>query len=60
MGKIKKSFREYTEENEGVRKRPLKKESRHNYKTHLMDVVESEDLDELENELSEQGGIHRR
>lgn len=25
MGKIKKSFREYTEENEGVRKRPLKK-----------------------------------
>jgi hypothetical protein len=60
MGKIKKSFREYTEENEGVRKRPLKKESRHNYKTHLMDVVESEDWDELENELSEQGGIYRR
>ena len=60
MGKIKKSFREYTEENGGVRKRPLKKESRHNYKTHLMDVIESEDWDELENELSEQGGIHRR
>ena len=60
MGKIKKSFREYTEENEEVRKRPLKKESRHNYKTHLMDVIESEDWDELENELSEQGGIYRR
>lgn len=60
MGKIKKSFREYTEENEGVRKRPLKKESRHNYKAHLIDVIESEDWDELENELSEQGGIHRR
>jgi hypothetical protein len=60
MGKIKKSFTEYTEENEGIRKRPLKKESRHNYKTHLMDVIETEDWDELENELSEQSGIYRR
>ena len=60
MGKIKKSFREYTEENEGVRRRPLKKESRHNYKTHLIDVIESENWDELEDELSEQGGIYRR
>jgi len=60
MGKVKKSFRQYTEENEGIRKRPLKKESRHNYKTHLIDVVESEDWDELEDELCEQGRVHRR
>ena len=60
MGKIKKSFREHTEENEKVRKRPLKKESRHNYKTHLMDVIENEDWDELEDELNEQSRVHRR
>jgi ubiquitin C-terminal hydrolase len=60
MGKIKKSFKEYSEENEEVRKRPLKKESRHNYKTHLMDVIETESWDELEDELNEQGRVHRR
>ena len=60
MGKVKKSFREHTEESEAVRKRPLKKESRHNYKTHLMDVVENEDWDELEDEVSEQSRVHRR
>jgi ubiquitin C-terminal hydrolase len=60
MGKIKKSFKQYSEENEEVRKRPLKKESRHNYKTHLMDVIENEDWDELEDELNEQGRVHRR
>ena len=60
MGKIKKSFREHTEENETVRKKPLKKESRHNYKTHLMDVIENEDWDELEDELNEQSRVHRR
>lgn len=60
MGKIKKSFREYSEEVEEVRKRPLKKESRHNFKTHLMDVIENEEWDELEDELDEQGRIHRR
>ena len=58
MGKIKKSFREYIEEE--IRKRPLKKESRHNYKKHLMDVIESEDWDELENELSEQSRNYHR
>mgnify|MGYP000058134295 CR=1 FL=1 len=60
MGKIKKSFREYSEEGEGIRKKPIKKESRHNYKAHLMDVIENEDWDELEDELDEQGGIRRR
>lgn len=60
MGKVKKSFREYSEESGEVRKRPLKKESRQNFKTHLMDYVESEDWDELEDELDEQGRIRRR
>ena len=60
MGKINKSFKEYSEENEEIRKRPLKKESRQNYKTHLMDVIENEEWDELEEELDEQGRIHRR
>lgn len=60
MGKIKKSFREHVEESEEVRHRPLKKESRHNYKTHLMDVIENEEWDELEDELNEQGRVHRR
>jgi len=59
MGKIKKSFREYIQEDD-VRKRPLKKESRHNYKKHLMDVIENEDWDELENEISEQSRNYRR
>ena len=59
MGKIKKSFREYLQEDD-VRKRPLKKESRHNYKKHLMDVIENEDWDELENEISEQSRNYRR
>jgi len=60
MGKIKKSFREHTEEIEEIRQKRIKKESRHNYKTHLMDVIENEDWDELEDELSEQSRIHRR
>lgn len=60
MGKIKKSFREHSEENEGIRPKRIKKESRHNYKTHLMDVIENKDWDELEDELDEQGGIRRR
>ena len=59
MGKIKKSFREYIQEDD-VRKRPLKKESRHNYKQHLMDQIENEDWDELENEISEQSRNYRR
>lgn len=60
MGKIKKSFREHTEEIEEIRQKRIKKESRHNYKTHLMDVIENEHWDELEDELDEQGRVHRR
>jgi hypothetical protein len=60
MGKIKKSFREHSEESEEIRHKRIKKESRHNYKTHLMDVIENKEWDELEDELSEQSRIHRR
>lgn len=52
MGKIKKSFSKFTEESEDLRKKPLKKESRHNLKKHIMDMIEHEDWDELEDELS--------
>lgn len=59
MSKTRKTFKQYSEENE-VRKRPLKKESRHNFKTHLIDAVENEEWDELEDELDEQSRIRRR
>jgi hypothetical protein len=60
MSKKTKGFSEYIEETDLVRKKKLKRESRHNYKAHLMDVIESENWDELEDELDEQGRIHRR
>lgn len=61
MSRKTKRFREYLEDTEDlVKSRPLKKESRHNYKKHLMDVIESEDWDELEDELSEQSRLYRR
>ena len=60
MGKIKKSFKEYSEDYDEIRKRPLKKESRQNYKTHLIDAIESQEWDELEDELNEQPRIYRR
>lgn len=60
MSKSTKRFKEYLEESEGIRNKPLKKESRHNFKTHLLDVIENEEWDELEDELNEQGRVHRR
>lgn len=60
MGKVKKSFREYSEESEELRPKHIKKESRHNYKTKLNDAIHNEDWEELEDELNEQGRIHRR
>jgi hypothetical protein len=48
------------EEDDLIRKRPLKKESRNNLKKHLQDVVGNEDWDDLEDELNEQSRIHRR
>lgn len=61
MGNKTKRFREYMEEEDDlIRKRPLKKESRNNLKKHLQDVVGNEDWDDLEDELNEQSRIHRR
>ena len=57
MGRIKKSFKEYTEEHDGFPKiKKLKKESRHNFKTHLMDVID-EDWDDIEDDLT---SVHSR
>ena len=57
MGRITKSFKEYLSENDGFPKiKKLKKESRHNFKTHLMDVIE-EDWDDIEDDLT---GVYSR
>ncbi len=53
MGKTTKRFKEYLEESGGIRHKKLKKESRHNFKEHLKDLIEHEDWDELEDEISE-------
>jgi hypothetical protein len=50
VGKHTKSFKEYVEEDHLPRKK-LKKESRHNYRDHLRDVIESGDWEKLEDEL---------
>jgi hypothetical protein len=51
MGKSTKRFKEYIEEGEYLRRKKLKKESRHNYKEHLKDVIDHQDWDELAEEL---------
>lgn len=38
-------------ETDGLKQKKLKKESRHNFKTHLQDVMENENWDELQDEL---------
>jgi len=53
VGKTTKRFKEYLEENDGIRHKKLKKESRHNFKEHLKDLIEHEDWDELEEETLE-------
>lgn len=53
MTKKTKRFKEYLEEDD-LRHKKLKKESRHNYKDHLRDIIESGDWDELEDETYEQ------
>jgi hypothetical protein len=54
VGKLNKSFKDYVDETDGLRKKKLKKESRHNFKDHLRDVMETEDWDALEDELYEE------
>ena len=53
MTKKTKRFKEYLEEDD-LRHKKLKKESRHNYKDHLRDIIDSGDWDELEDETYEQ------
>jgi Sec-independent protein translocase protein TatA len=61
MGRNTKRFKQYLEDlEEDFRPRDIKKESRHNKKKHLKDIIEHEDWDELEDELQEQSRIHRR
>ena len=57
--KIKKRFKQYTEENEdfGSKKR-LKKESRHNYKVALEQSIDNEDWDSIDND--NEHSIHNR
>lgn len=60
MGKIKKSFKNFTLE-EDLAKEPVKKESRHNLKTHLKELIDNQHWDELENEtFEEQSRNYRR
>lgn len=56
--KIKKRFKQYTEENEdfGSKKR-LKKESRHNYKVSLEQAIDNEEWGDLDND---EHSIHNR
>jgi len=53
VGKTTKRFKDYIEEDYGFRKKKLKKESRHNTKEHLRDLIEHEDWEELEDETLE-------
>jgi hypothetical protein len=59
MGNTKKSNAHYREENESIRKRPLKKESRQNLKTHLMDAIEQQNWDELDEYAGTETRINR-
>lgn len=50
MSKTKNFYNKHVE-TEGLKQKKIKKESRHNFKTHLHDVIENEDWDELADEL---------
>lgn len=53
MSKTTKRFKTYIEESDGIRKKRLKDESRHNFKEHLKHIIEDEDWESLEDELYE-------
>lgn len=50
MSKSKDFYNKHIE-TDGLKKKKLKKESRHNFKDHLRDVLDSENWDELNDEL---------
>lgn len=60
MSKSTKRFKEYLEESDNIKHKRLKKESRHNFKEHLKDVMENEDWDALEDELYEESHSNYR
>ena len=60
MGKNRKRFKEYIEETDFPKKK-MKKESRHNMKEHLKNLIDEENWEELENERQEfEHSIHSR
>jgi hypothetical protein len=50
MSKSKDFYNKHVE-TDGLKKKKIKKESRHNFKEHLKDIIEHEDWDELKDEL---------
>ena len=58
MGKSRKRFKEYIEETDFLKKK-IKKESRHNIKSHLRSLIDVEDWDEVENDR-QQDSIYSR
>jgi hypothetical protein len=50
MSKSKDFYNKHVE-TDGLKKKKLKKESRHNFKDHLRDVLDTENWDELQDEL---------
>jgi hypothetical protein len=50
MSKSKDFYNKHIE-TDGLKKKKIKKESRHNFKEHLKDIIEHEDWDELKDEL---------
>jgi hypothetical protein len=46
-----KNFHNKHVETDGLKQKRLKKESRHNFRDHLKDVIEHGDWDELQDEL---------
>jgi len=59
MSKGKNNPQKY-DEFEGIRKKRLKDNSRHNFKTHLEHVIEDGDWDLLEDELYEESHSNHR
>jgi len=58
VGKSRKRFKEYIEETDFPKKK-IKKESRHNIKSHLRSLIDVEDWDEVENDR-QQDSIYSR
>lgn len=62
MGKIKKSFKQYFDENEGFRKpRREERKKRHSEKQNLKQAIENKDWEEIDDEYyGTRNRIHHR